>query len=104
MDALGGAVAELGAGETAFGHRGALMSVQYTATFEAGSNPAPLDAYVRGFRAAMVPHWGDGAYVNYADSRLVDAATAYFGDNAPRLARIRQKYDPLRMFSQPQAY
>ena len=104
LDALGGAVADLGAGETAFWYRGALMSVQYTATFASGSDPAPLDSYVRGFRAAMVPHWGRGAYVNYADASLPDAASAYFGDNAPRLARIHQKYDPMRVFSQPQGY
>ena len=65
---------------------------------------APLDSYVRGFRAAMVPHWGRGAYVNYADASLPDAGSAYFGDNAPRLARVRQKYDPMRVFSQPQPY
>ena len=55
--------------ETAFGHRGALATVQYTATYTSG--PATrATGYVRGFRAAMAPTWGSGAYVNYADSSL----------------------------------
>ncbi|HEY4269429.1 MAG TPA: FAD-binding protein [Galbitalea sp.] len=104
MDALGGAVADVAPEATAFPHRKALMSVQYTATFANGANPAPLDSYVRGFRSAMVPSWGQGAYVNYADASLADPATSYFAGNATRLASIRTKYDPSGAFSQPQGY
>ncbi|MDQ1605736.1 MAG: hypothetical protein QOJ18_103 [Microbacteriaceae bacterium] len=104
MDALGGAVGTLAPDATAFPHRKALMTVQYTATFPDGADPAPYDAYVRGFRAALVPKWANGAYVNYADASLQDPAKAYFGDNATRLASIRKKYDPRGMFTQPQGY
>ena len=102
MDALGGQVTAIGASETAFPHRAALWSAQYTATFTNGSDPAPLDAYVRGFRAALTPQWGDGAYVNYADASLTDPNTAYFAGNAARLAGIRKTYDPTGFFRQPQ--
>ena len=95
MDALGGAVAKIAPGATAFPYRAALASVQYTATFPDGTNPAPLDAYVRGFRAAMTPYWGDGAYVNYSDASLTDPARSYFAGNASRLESIRAKYDPI---------
>jgi FAD/FMN-containing dehydrogenase len=104
MDALGGKVRDLAPGATAFPHRTALMTVQYTATFANGTDPAPYDAYVRGFRSALVPEWGDGAYVNYPDASLPDPAASYFGDNAPRLAAARAKYDPNGLFTQPQAY
>jgi FAD/FMN-containing dehydrogenase len=104
MDALGGQVGALSSDATAFPHRSALFSVQYTATFPDGTNPAPLDTYVRGFRAAMVPEWGDGAYVNYADASLADPATSYFAGNASRLASIRKRYDPTGFFTQPQSY
>ncbi len=104
MDALGGRVRELSPSATAFPHRTALMSVQYTATFEDGTDPAPFDAYVRGFRSALEPEWGNGAYVNYPDASLSDPATAYFGDNAIRLAGARARYDPNGLFTQPQAY
>jgi FAD/FMN-containing dehydrogenase len=103
LDALGGAVDDLGPGATAFGHRGALATVQYTATYDSG--PAtPALAYVRAFRDAMVPSWGHGAYVNYADASLADYQHAYFGANAPRLAAARTTYDPQRVFTQPQDY
>ena len=36
IDALGGAVNDIGGGDTAFGHRGALATVQYTATYDSG--------------------------------------------------------------------
>ncbi len=104
MDALGGRVRELGPSATAFPHRTALMMVQYSAVFENGLDPAPFDAYVRGFRSALEPQWGDGAYVNYADASLPDPAKSYFGDNAARLSAARAKYDPTGLFTQPQAY
>ena len=34
IDALGGAVDDVGGGDTAWGHRGALATVQYTATYD----------------------------------------------------------------------
>ena len=102
MDALGGKVATLAPDATAFPHRAALYTVQYTGTFDDGRDPAPIDAYVRGFRAAMTPHWGDHAYVNYADPSLSDPNTAYYGDNLPKLRAIKKKYDPTGFFTQPQ--
>lgn len=104
MDALGGAVRTIAPSATAFPHRTALMTVQYTATFPNGADPAPFDDYVRGFRAALVPEWGDSAYVNYADASLEDPAASYFGANAARLAAVRGEYDPNGLFRQPQGY
>ncbi len=104
MDALGGRVADLAPDATAFPHRSALYSVQYTGTFDDGTDPGPIDAYVRGFRAAMTPHWGDHAYVNYPDASLTDPDVAYSGDNLPRLRNIKKKYDPTGFFTQPQSY
>ena len=103
LDSLGGAVGEVAPGETAFVHREALATVQYTATHRPGDRPTAL-SYVRGARAAMKPGWGDHAYVNYADAALRHYRTAYFGANAARLAQVRQDYDPDRFFTQPQDY
>ncbi|MBB3044983.1 FAD-binding protein [Nocardioides soli] len=103
IDALGGKAGEVAPGDTAFVHRTALATVQYTATFPPGK-PGDADAFVRGFRDAMLPHWGNHAYVNYADATLKDYRTAYFGDNADRLAQARATYDPDGFFTQPQDY
>jgi FAD/FMN-containing dehydrogenase len=103
IDALGGAVDDVGAADTAFGHRGALATVQYTATYDTGPATAAT-SYVRGFRSAMTGTWGTGAYVNYADGSLPDYRRAYFGANAARLADVRTAYDPHGFFTQPQDY
>jgi Berberine and berberine like len=103
IDALGGKVGDVAPDETAFVHRRALATVQYTATFPPGTGAA-ADAYVHGFRAAMLPHWGDHAYVNYADPTIADYRSAYFGPNADRLAQARATYDPDGFFTQPQDF
>jgi FAD/FMN-containing dehydrogenase len=100
LDALGGAVSDLGATDTAFPWRAALWTAQYTATFTDGADAAPFDAYVRGFRAAMRPTWGDGAYANYCDASITDPS-AYFGTNTARLRRIAADADPGGVFAQP---
>ncbi|MEF2979016.1 FAD-dependent oxidoreductase [Subtercola sp. YIM 133946] len=104
MDALGGVVATVDPSATAFVHRTALMTVQYTATFAVGADPTPFDAYVRTFRSTMTNHWQNWAYVNYCDATVPDAPTAYFGANLPRLTQLKQQYDPSGRFTQPQSY
>jgi FAD/FMN-containing dehydrogenase len=103
IDSLGGKVRDVGGSDTAFGHRGALTTVQYTATYDSGPATAAT-SYVRGFRSAMTPSWGTGAYVNYADAALTNYQRAYFGDNADRLAQARSTYDPNGFFTQPQDF
>lgn len=104
MDALGGAVAKVAPDATAFPYRDALMTVQYTATFTDGADPGPLTRWVRGFRAALVPQWGAAAYVNYADADISDPSASYFGANAARLEKIARRYDPKKLFTQPQPW
>ena len=52
----------------------------------------------------MTPHWGDHAYVNYADPTLRHPGTAYFGANLARLRSVARTYDPDGFFTQPQGY
>ncbi|GGK94991.1 FAD/FMN-containing dehydrogenase [Curtobacterium luteum] len=100
LDALGGAVARVGRTDSAFPWRSALMTVQYTAVFADGSDPAPFDAYVRAFREAMTPAWGSAAYANYCDAAITDPSD-YFGVNTSRLHRIAEQADPDGLLSQP---
>ena len=100
LDALGGAVADVGRTDSAFPWRTALMTVQYTAVFADGADPGPFDAYVRGFRKAMRSAWGDGAYANYCDAAITDPSD-YFDVNTSRLHRIAEQADPTGVLSQP---
>ncbi|PWU54080.1 hypothetical protein DLJ46_00185 [Micromonospora globispora] len=100
FDVLGGAVAQVAPDATAFVHRTAMATVQYTATWQdAGAAPAPFDAYVRGFRAAMAPWLGSAAYVNYADPTIDRYGPAYWGDNYTRLQQVKRAVDPSALFA-----
>lgn len=101
LDALGGKAGAIAVADTAFPHRTALMSVQYTATFADGAPTKTFDQYVHGFRTTMSPYWGDAAYVNYADPSLPSPGQSYFGMNLARLTAIKKKVDPHSMFYQP---
>ena len=89
-----------GAKDTAFPWRSALWTAQYTAASATAADPAPFDGFVRAFRAAMRPAWGDAAYANYCDAAITDPS-AYFGVNTSRLHRIAERVDPDGMFAQP---
>ncbi len=78
-------------GDTAFVHRRALATVQYTATWDGAGVPDPYDAYVRRQRADLLPWTGPSAYVNYADPAIADSATAYWGANVDRLRAVKRR-------------
>jgi FAD/FMN-containing dehydrogenase len=105
FDALGGAVASVAPAATAFVHRRALATVQYTATWPSsatGTGPvapaAAFDAFVRGERATLSRWTGPSAYVNYADPAIADFGAAYWGTNYPRLQAVKKQYDPGNLF------
>ena len=93
MDAMGGAISRVGPGDTAFAHRKGLFAVQYL---------APDNAWLRATHAAMEPHMGGAAYVNYIDPDLKGWASAYYGPNLDRLRKVKATYDPGRLFRFPQ--
>jgi FAD/FMN-containing dehydrogenase len=106
FDSLGGAVSDVAAADTAFVHRTALASIQFTATWASmasSPDPAPFDAYVRAGRSALAQWTGNGAYVGYADASLTDYPTAYWGANYPRLQSVKKQYDPQNVFTFPQS-
>ena len=104
LDALGGSVARVAPSATAFVHRAAPYTVQYTATWSNRSLPgSTFDAAVRTMRATMTPHLGNGAYVNYPDASLTGWQQAYWGDNFGRLRTIKHSVDPAGVFTFPHA-
>ncbi|WP_375501896.1 FAD-binding oxidoreductase [uncultured Jatrophihabitans sp.] len=105
FDALGGAVSDAGADDTAFPWRSAIADIQYTATwpYKKAHDPSRYDQFVHRERTALLPFVGSSAYVNYADATLTDYATAYWGPNLARLQQVKQTYDPHGVFSFPQA-
>jgi len=101
LDAYGGAINRVAAGATAFVHRSALFSAQYTANWNAGA-PASIIAANFSWLAetwqALRPYASGAAYQNYIDPNLVGWQQAYYGANLPRLQQIKATYDPDNLF------
>jgi FAD/FMN-containing dehydrogenase len=103
FDALGGAVAP---GATAFVHRNALFSAQYTTGWTVGAGAAGINnqhTWLRKYWNSMRPYASGQAYQNYIDPDLTNWRQAYYGANYSRLAAVKQKYDPAGLFTFPQA-
>jgi hypothetical protein len=104
-DTYGGAINKVAPNATAFAHRGnTKYSIQY---YKEWSDPADSDANISAMQtlyASMRPYVSGGAYVNYCDLDLGDRfANAYWGDNLPRLMKIKADVDPKNIFNHAQS-
>jgi FAD/FMN-containing dehydrogenase len=96
---MGGAVARVAEGETAFGHRSApyLLNVLARWTDPARSQ-ANID-WVRNTYASMTPFGTGGVYVNFLGQEGDDRVrAAYGGDTYGRLVKLKNTYDPTNLF------
>jgi FAD/FMN-containing dehydrogenase len=106
FDSYGGAINRVASNATAFVHRNALCSAQYSATFDPA---APADhlaanrAWLDTMYASLRPAASGAAYQNYIDPTLTDWRSAYYGANYDRLLSVQQQYDPHHLFSFAQA-
>ena len=101
LDASGGAINRVAPSATAYVHRRALATLQYSANWTVDS-PASLVAanreWLQSAWQSMRPYVSGGAYSNYADPDLVGWERAYYGSNFPRLTRVKKEYDPGNVF------
>ncbi|MFF9205328.1 FAD-binding oxidoreductase [Streptomyces sp. NPDC014986] len=101
--ALGGAVNRIAPTATAFVHRRSRMLAQYIASWSPHGSGSAAESWLASAHRAMRPHASGAAYQNYCDPTLTDWRRAYYGDAVPRLTRLKQRYDPDRVFTYPQA-
>ena len=104
-DTYGGAINKIASDATAFAHRGnTRYSIQY---YMQWTDPAASDANIAMMRTlytSMRSHVSGGAYVNYCDLDLGESyAKAYWGDNLPRLMKIKAGVDPKNIFKHAQS-
>src|SRR5262249_37547068 len=106
FDAYGGAINRVAANATAFVHRNALCSAQYSGAFDPA---APRDhlaanrAWLDAMWPALRPAASGAAYQNYIDPSLTDWRRAYYGSNYDRLVSVQRHYDPHHLFTFAQA-
>ncbi len=95
---LGGAMARVPAGATAFAHRGRRIMVNVAAMYGHPDEATVHEAWVAGFAVAL--RRGDaGVYVNFlGDEGEVRVREAYPGATWDRLAAIKARYDPTNLF------
>ncbi|MFE7213676.1 FAD-binding oxidoreductase [Streptomyces sp. NPDC057611] len=100
--ALGGAVNRVSPTATAFVHRRSRMLAQYVASWRPGTTGSAAQSWLTSAHNAMRPYASGAAYQNYSDPTLRNWRTAYYGDAATRLTKLKHQYDPQDFFTYPQ--
>jgi FAD/FMN-containing dehydrogenase len=98
LRALGGAMARVPAGATAFAHRDSKVMLN-VATFYLGEDDRPTrQAWVDEFSKA-VRQKDSGAYVGFLNDEGPERVrAAYPGSTWERLAEVKRRYDPANLF------
>ncbi|MBE4716998.1 FAD-binding oxidoreductase [Pseudarthrobacter sp. AB1] len=95
---IDGAVARVGAAETAFANRGMKYSPVIAAQWmDPADNEANI-AWARGYAEALRPYSAVGGYVNFMDAEDQGRVAENYGANYERLVAVKGKYDPGNLF------
>jgi FAD/FMN-containing dehydrogenase len=96
--ALGGAIARVDSGATAFGFRQARWLINIPATWRDAADDEREIAWARATHAAAKPYLGEGNYVNFMTGDEEDTAASAYGRTIERLRQIKAVYDPGNVF------
>jgi FAD/FMN-containing dehydrogenase len=96
--ALGGAIARVDSGATAFPFRRARWLINIPATWRDAADDEREIAWVRATYAAVRAYLGEGNYVNFMGDDEDDTATDAYGRTIERLQQIKAVYDPDNVF------
>ena len=95
---INGAVQDVAAEATAFGHREAKYATVIAGMWpDAKQNEANI-RWVKDYYAALAPHSEEGGYINFAAADDTDRVGANFGSNYDKLRKLKAKYDPSNRF------
>ncbi len=100
FELAGGAINRIAPSETAFVHRRHTLLLSVVATWEgpAGAPNPPEKQWADGLYQELAPYYSGEVYQNYPDLELEDPCRAYYGDNLPRLRKIKRQYDAENVF------
>jgi FAD/FMN-containing dehydrogenase len=98
FQAYGGAIAAVGADDTAFSHRDALVEFVARSSWTDPSQDGPRMSAARRYGAAVEP-FASGVYVNdLTDEGEAGVRRAYGAEKLARLAALKDRYDPANVF------
>ena len=96
---IDGAVHRVASGETAWNCRHATWSMVIAGIDPNPQNAGPITRWTKAYWEAVHPFDLGGAYPNFMMDDEGDARLqATYGDNYPRLALVKNKYDPTNLF------
>jgi hypothetical protein len=117
----GGQINTRRADETAAAQRSSIFKGLFQSFWDGAENDEPNIQWTRDVFGQVFQQSGgypvpgpatDGCYINYPDADIRDPrqnrsgvpwSTLYYGQNYPRLQRIKQAYDPLNVFHHSQS-
>ena len=107
---VGGAVADIAPGDTAYVHRRARALVEMTSQWTtpprpewpATAIPADILDWEDELWQTFLPHTTGRSYQNFPDPELPDWPSAYYGDNLVRIEGVKAKWDPDAVFTHQQ--
>jgi hypothetical protein len=95
---LGGAMARVGAGETAFGDRSAPFIVNILGNWKDPADDRANVSWVRKLFADLRPSMNPGVYVNFMSGDEDDRVPEAYRERWDRLVAIKTQYDPTNLF------
>lgn len=103
MKSMGGKNNEINVDETAFPHRNVLGWFLIDAQWSEEQQEYQSVKWANDFFNDLSDYLPKKVYVNAPDIDLPNYLQQYYGDNLPRLIKIKQKYDPKNLFQYPQS-
>ena len=95
---INGAAGRVGPQDTAWGYRNANFAQVIVGVDPDPANNEQLAEWARDYWLALHPHSAGGAYVNMIMDEGEERVKTAYGDNYPRLAQIKARYDPHNLF------
>jgi hypothetical protein len=95
---LGGAAAQIGADETAFGDRSVPFIMNLLANWQEASADAGNIAWVRGLFKKLQPAMKPGVYVNFMSGDEQDRVPEAYHERWERMVAVKTHYDPNNFF------
>ncbi len=102
MYALGGRISDIGIDETAFYYRNAKYIIWLETVWEENEYAEENRNWIKN-RFPYLKSITTGSYINFPYIELDNYLKEYYGYHKRKLKRIKNKYDPLNIFSFPQS-